>query len=175
MSNAETIARTLGGRPSGRGWICRCPVPGHGNGKGDRNPSLSIADGDTALLVKCFAGCDSRDVLDELRRQGLLERPALRSVQPPHVDELIERIAKARAADPKFRLSGPRHAADRSVRIAVRGLADRLFRAGLAPWLVLSLTRAWAATHRPWDIDDEEVVTIVDEAAGAVLKRGRAA
>ena len=69
---AASIARALQGRRSNNHWLCRCPVPGHGRGKGDRNPSLSIRDGDERLLVRCFAGCDARDVLDELRRRGLL-------------------------------------------------------------------------------------------------------
>jgi hypothetical protein len=72
MSAADSVARALGGRRNGRGYLCRCPVSNHGKGYGDRNPSLSIADGDDRLLVRCFAGCDARDILDELRRRGLL-------------------------------------------------------------------------------------------------------
>ena len=53
--------------------MCRCPVPSYGNGKGDRNPSLLVKDGDRAPLLKCFAGCDVRDVLAELRGRGLLK------------------------------------------------------------------------------------------------------
>lgn len=71
MSAAE-VAEALGGKPSGDGYLCRCPVPSHGNGRGDRNPSLLIRDGDHALLVRCLAGCDRRDVLAELRRLHLL-------------------------------------------------------------------------------------------------------
>jgi 5S rRNA maturation endonuclease (ribonuclease M5) len=41
-------------------------VPSHGQGHGDRNPSLTIADGDKGLLVTCHAGCDPRDVLRAL-------------------------------------------------------------------------------------------------------------
>ena len=38
----------------------------------DRTPSLSIDDGKRVpIVVKCFAGCDSREVLAELRRLGL--------------------------------------------------------------------------------------------------------
>jgi putative DNA primase/helicase len=70
---ARVIARALHGIPNGRGYLCRCPVPSHGRGHGDKNPSLSITDGEKGLLVKCFAGCDARDVLAELRRRGLLE------------------------------------------------------------------------------------------------------
>jgi hypothetical protein len=48
-------------------------VPSHGKGKGDCNPSLLIKDGDRAVLLKCFAGCERLDILDELRRRGLFE------------------------------------------------------------------------------------------------------
>jgi putative DNA primase/helicase len=70
---AELIARALGGHANGDGWICRCPLPTHGKGKGDKHPSLSVRDGDTALVVNCFGNCDPLDVLDELRKRGLLE------------------------------------------------------------------------------------------------------
>lgn len=77
MPDASEIARALGGHRNGDGFLCRCPVPLHGQGRGDRRPSLSIRDGDERILVRCFAGCDPRDVLAELRRRGLLddERP----------------------------------------------------------------------------------------------------
>lgn len=42
--------------------MCRCPC------HADRTPSLSIRQGDRAILVTCHAGCDSRDVLKALRR-----------------------------------------------------------------------------------------------------------
>jgi hypothetical protein len=73
MTDAATIARALGGKSTSIGFMCRCPVPSHGNGKGDRNPSLLVKDGDRAPLFKCFAGCDVRDVLAELRARGLLD------------------------------------------------------------------------------------------------------
>lgn len=73
MTTATDIARALGGKHNGDGYLCRCPVPGHGKGRGDREPSLSIKNGDKTLLVKCFAGCESGAVLEELRRRGLLD------------------------------------------------------------------------------------------------------
>ena len=79
--SAGEIASALGGHRSGPGFLCHCPVPSHGRGKGDKRPSLFIRDGDTRLLVTCFAGCDRRAVLDELGHRGLL----------------AERIADARA------------------------------------------------------------------------------
>jgi putative DNA primase/helicase len=77
---AAKIAAALGGAGrEGRDWRCRCPLHG--------GRSLTLRDGRTALLARCWAGCDARDVLAELRRMGLIgERsgkgrplPALRS------------------------------------------------------------------------------------------------
>ncbi len=71
--SARTITLALGGKWRGSQGVASCPVPEHGRGRGDRNPSLSIADGeDGALLVKCHAGCDPVAVLDALRARGLL-------------------------------------------------------------------------------------------------------
>ena len=69
--SAATIARALGGHRSAEGYLCRCPLPSHGKGSGDRNPSLFVKDGDKAPLFKCFAGCDARDIVGELRGRGL--------------------------------------------------------------------------------------------------------
>jgi len=78
MSAARDVALALlaGRRPQrlpDGGYLVPCPVPSHGRGRGDRNPSLRIGDGETRLLVHCFGGCDPRDVLDVLRRRGLLD------------------------------------------------------------------------------------------------------
>jgi putative DNA primase/helicase len=77
MSAAE-IVKALSGRRSGGGWICRCPVLGHGKGRGDQNPSLSVGDGDDGrLLLNCKAGCGFEEILGELKRRGLVDgRPS---------------------------------------------------------------------------------------------------
>ena len=72
MSAAE-VARALRGHQSGDGYLCHCPVPSHGKGKGDRRPSLLVKDGNSQLLVTCFAGCDCREIMSELGRVGLLD------------------------------------------------------------------------------------------------------
>jgi putative DNA primase/helicase len=72
--NAQQIGIALKGRRNGNGWLVRCPCPNHGKGRGDRNPSLSINDGDDgALLLFCFAGCTFEDIIDALERRGLVE------------------------------------------------------------------------------------------------------
>jgi putative DNA primase/helicase len=65
VTAAETAA-ALGGHRAGRWWSCRCPA------HDDRTPSLSLRDGDRGLIVRCWAGCDPRDVLAALRRLGLI-------------------------------------------------------------------------------------------------------
>jgi len=72
--SAAQIGIALKGRRNGKGWLVSCPCPNHGNGRGDRNPSLSVTDGDDdRLLLRCFAGCEFEDVMGELRARGLTE------------------------------------------------------------------------------------------------------
>jgi putative DNA primase/helicase len=72
--NAQQICLALKGRRNGSGWLVRCPCQNHGKGRGDRNPSLSINDGDGgALLLFCFAGCTFEDIIDALDSRGLVE------------------------------------------------------------------------------------------------------
>lgn len=58
------LVQSLGGAWHGQGGMCRCPA------HDDRTPSLSVRVGDTRLLFKCFAGCDTHDVLRAIRRLG---------------------------------------------------------------------------------------------------------
>jgi len=92
---AAAIARALGGRRSGQWWRCRCPA------HQSRGETLALKDGDDRLLVKCWAGCEPRDVLAELARLGLLEddllSPLSLSSQPltDGVERHQRRIANA--------------------------------------------------------------------------------
>ena len=73
--SADHIGTALKGRRNGNGWLVRCPCPNHGKGRGDRFPSLSVADGDDGrLLLRCFAGCDFVDILEELKHRGLIDQ-----------------------------------------------------------------------------------------------------
>ncbi|WP_190287369.1 toprim domain-containing protein [Novosphingobium sp. LASN5T] len=58
----RSLVRRIGGNWSGNTAMCRCPC------HADRTPSLSIRQGDRAILVTCHAGCDSRDVIRAIRR-----------------------------------------------------------------------------------------------------------
>ena len=68
---AETrrLVERLGGRWTAHGGMCRCPA------HADNRPSLSIRLGERALLFKCFAGCETIDVLRAIRRidTGILD------------------------------------------------------------------------------------------------------
>jgi putative DNA primase/helicase len=68
VMQAQAIVRALGGTPSGEGGLCRCPA------HDDERPSLSVRPGRRALLFKCFAGCDTLDVLKALRVHGVAHR-----------------------------------------------------------------------------------------------------
>jgi len=117
MNTARDIALALAGPRAQRlpdgGYLVSCPVPSHGKGRGDRNPSLHISDGQTCLLVHCYAGCDRLDVLDALRRRSLLnDEPSRSPSSPPRSspaareDDNLARIKRAReiwhaARDPR--------------------------------------------------------------------------
>ena len=77
MMTAGEIAAALGGATrNGGGWLACCCC------HEDKRPSLSLRDGDDGkLLVRCFAGCDPRDILAELRQRGLL--PSRRDAGEP--------------------------------------------------------------------------------------------
>jgi putative DNA primase/helicase len=66
MMTAESIAKALGGRKAGTAWMARCLA------HQDREPSLSIADGDNGkVLVRCHAGCEQHRVIAALRTRGI--------------------------------------------------------------------------------------------------------
>ncbi len=47
--------------------LVHCPVLAHGQGHGDRRPSLSIRPGDRAILITCFVGCPRPAVVAAIR------------------------------------------------------------------------------------------------------------
>jgi putative DNA primase/helicase len=126
MSAAGDIAIALAGRRAQRladgSYLVSCPLSSHGKGRGDRNPSLQISAGESQLLVHCHAGCDPRDVLDELRRRGLLDDDdqhrrfdrawvnARADIRRPRENDDLARIKRAReiwndARDPRGTLA----------------------------------------------------------------------
>jgi putative DNA primase/helicase len=77
------LVRHLGGHWTGGRGMCRCPA------HPDRSPSLSVRTGDSDLLFKCFAGCDTIDVLRAISRLGPIPPggAATGILLPPAADE----------------------------------------------------------------------------------------
>ena len=75
MTAAE-IAGALEGKRSGRQFLARCPA------HDDSNPSLSIAERNGKVLVKCFAGCEQADVIGQLKARGLWPESGRRENPP---------------------------------------------------------------------------------------------
>lgn len=69
------LVKELGGLWRNGQGLCLCPA------HDDHNPSLSIRVGQRALLFKCFAGCNSRDVIRAIRyrHRDVLQRGLLSS------------------------------------------------------------------------------------------------
>ena len=71
---AEQIAQALGNAKKVSGqWMASCPVSSHGQGNGDRNPSLCVSETDEGKpLFKCFSGCSQEEVFNAIKHYGLL-------------------------------------------------------------------------------------------------------
>jgi len=86
---AEQIAKSLGNAKRANGqWVASCPVPSHGKGNGDKNPSLSVhIDDEGKVLFHCHGGCTQESVFQTIRDMQLLpeleERPdPLANIKP---------------------------------------------------------------------------------------------
>ena len=87
---AAKIASALGGaKREGKGWRAKCPVPGHGKGRGDKRPSLSLRDVENKVLVHCPCGCPQDVVIDALKTQGLWRQEA------PYLHKGAAQVAKS--------------------------------------------------------------------------------
>ncbi|MBR0879654.1 putative DNA primase/helicase [Bradyrhizobium barranii subsp. barranii] len=64
---AEQLAIALGARRSGRQFKCRCVA------HEDKNPSMLIFDGRSAVQVRCMSGCEPADIIAVLKSRGLWE------------------------------------------------------------------------------------------------------
>jgi len=107
---AEQIAKQLGNAKKANGqWVASCPVPSHGKGNGDKNPSLSIDINDEGKpLFHCHGGCSQEDVFHTIRSMHLLpeleERPdPLANIKPiPKVEFQQEWIYTDENRQPVF-------------------------------------------------------------------------
>lgn len=64
MNALDTVLGRLE-RVTGKGddLLASCPVPSHGQGNGDRHPSLSVTHKDGKILLNCMGGCHVQDVV----------------------------------------------------------------------------------------------------------------
>jgi hypothetical protein len=54
--------------------MASCPVSSHGQGNGDKNPSLCVSETDEGKpLFKCFSGCSQESVFNAVKDYGLLD------------------------------------------------------------------------------------------------------
>jgi len=80
------IVAGLRGKWHGNYAMCVCPA------HADVKPSLSIRQGDRGIIVHCFAGCPSGDVLRELRRVRPLPGAPLPSYRPARGTANVTRL-----------------------------------------------------------------------------------
>ena len=157
---AATVAAVLAGhrvRPQGGNFLVCCPV------HDDRNPSLSLRDGDTGLLVHCFAGCDPLAVLAEIRARIGSDFDQVRpsSTRPGRADA-AERARKIESAGRIWRASvsprgtlAERYLNGRDIDLP-DDLCDRVLRFHPAcPWKDSAVPALIAAFHPITEPDDD--------------------
>ncbi len=94
----EVLARLQGVRPSGRGWVARCPA------HPDRHPSLSVGvGGDGRVLLYCHRGCQFSEIV---RALGLEPRELIGGTalprRGPGARERARELARERALAEAF-------------------------------------------------------------------------
>jgi hypothetical protein len=86
VTSAAEIARALGGRRTGGGYIARCPA------HSEHTPSLSITDGPAGrILVHCFGGCSQVAVIDALYLRGLWQKSTSTRPEPTERENEAQR------------------------------------------------------------------------------------
>ncbi len=78
MQTSQVVA-LLHARKYGKGWRARCPI------HQSRVDTLSIHSGHSAVLIKCFAGCELKDLLSHL---GLKTSDLFYNQERPSLDHL---------------------------------------------------------------------------------------
>ena len=77
-AQGRAIVEHLGGKWSHGSGMCCCPI------HDDRSPSLSVRLGDRSLLFKCWAGCETTDILRYVRTGiGIAGSGLLTTNEPP--------------------------------------------------------------------------------------------
>src|ERR687893_575284 len=61
----NVLSRLSNVRTEGDSYRASCPLPSHGQGRGDRDPSLSVTVGDDGrVLLNCFANCETKLIIE---------------------------------------------------------------------------------------------------------------
>lgn len=77
--SAQSLAKALKARPSGKGWIAHCPA------HKDDTASLSVNVGpDNMALYRCHAGCSQEKVTLRLKELGITSNPNMEEPKPFH-------------------------------------------------------------------------------------------
>ncbi len=131
------------------GFMTNCRVLGHGQGRGDHNPSLSIREAtDGTVLVTCFAGCCLSDIVQSvgLKIPDLFPRAChpRRRLQPRRVVVRRERSPSLDPARMAALNAGLRDALDSA------GLAHLATTLGLTVASLVALGVGWDAAHAAW-------------------------
>jgi len=105
MTVEELLTRLEAVRRTSRGYLARCP------GHADRNPSLSIREAGTRILLRCFAGCETGQVVAALgleMRDLFMDTATHRGQRSTPIPQKLDLVALAF----RFELAG----LDRSLR-----------------------------------------------------------
>lgn len=176
-ASGRTIVEALGGIWRNDGGMCRCPA------HGDRTPSLSVRLGQRRLLFHCFAGCETRAVLDALR---VLRLSGSVSWTPIEVDRSVDdggrnaaqRLWSESCADEKSPVA--RYLAARglaptpALRYHPRTPLGRKPLTRFAPAMLASVTDATGliAIHRSFLSDDGKGLTKIEPRRAAMGRLG---
>lgn len=92
MNADALLSRLEGVRRTSRGWLARCPA------HADKNPSLSVKEGERGVLLRCWSGCDLAEVCQAmgLRISDLFDdAPIPRGTHPSQKPKSPDRVASA--------------------------------------------------------------------------------
>ena len=159
MTADDFVSHLDGVRPTARGWTARCPA------HDDQHPSLSVTERECRILLKCWAGCDVREIVGALGLglQDLFADAGTRPHRPARPTRSAPRLTwrrqAARLEDHAIALSSR----TQSVLAAARGL-------DCSGWTAGELDAALGAVSRAYE--DTKLVTLLEEAAFGLRCRG---
>lgn len=145
MTAEDFVSRLEQARPRSSGkWLAKCPAH-----HPDKTPSLSICESGTRILIRCFSGCTSLEIVSAMG----LEMRDLFTDAP---------LARGQRRVPKLRLD----LAETAFRLEMAAL-DRRIKADQILQIV--------ATVDGEDLNDDERNTALNAVADALANRERAA